>query len=268
VSPGIAHEYAQIILEYSPFLFESVNILHRLIEDQLYGSPEVLQVQTYFGVTTVACTKFRYLKHISDMHVLFDTITELNNDSRETPFRVAEIGVGFGGLAQAMFAIAAERPPAAAPLSYMFFDIPEVLLLTEKYMGKFSWISRESTIFMNNDLDKQHDQSNLLNNIDLCISNYALSELSKELQDEYMNNVLKFCSTGYLLYNSLGGLLGRSALEISDILATLLGGLAVKVRTEEAYDFQVQPGELIVMNVDTFDTAALNNRLILWKIKQ
>jgi hypothetical protein len=264
VSSGVAHEYVQIIVEYSPFLFESVDILHRLIEDQLYGGPEVMEVQTYFGRTTISCLKFRYLKHISDFNALLNIFADINEVDRQSPFRVAEIGVGFGGLAQSLFAVVADRPPQF-PMSYMFFDIPEVLELTNKYMKKFSWIEEESTVFMNNYMDGS--LAHLLNNIDLCISNYAMSELSRNLQDEYIDNVLKSCSMGYLLYNSLGGLFGRSALDFSNTLARLLG-LTIKIRTEEVYNFQVQPGELIIMNVDTFDSHATDNKLILWKVKQ
>ena len=71
---------------------------------------------------------------------------------------------------------------------------------------------------------------------------------------------------GYLLYNSLGIMFGRTAVEISELLATRLGGLTVKIKTEEVYNYKVQHGELIVMNVDTFDSLAINNKLIVWKV--
>ena len=266
VSPVVAHAYSQIILENSPFLFESVNILNHVVEDQLYGSPVVVEVATYFGVTTVACLKFRYLKHISDFIVLLDLFSELNSDSLVGPFRVAEIGVGFGGLAQTMFAVVSDLSPRPAPLSYMFFDLPEVLLLTKKYIQKFAWIESQNTKYMNNYLDTPTTSGAVLSNFNLCISNYALSELSKDLQDEYIEKVLQFCSMGYLLYNSLGIMFGRTAVEISELLATRLGGLTVKIKTEEVYNYKVQHGELIVMNVDTFDSLAINNKLIVWKV--
>ena len=265
----LAAEYIKIILTSSPFFFESRDLLHRLIEDQNYGNPEVMMVETHFGAATISPLLFRYLKHLSDMHVLLDLFADIGSEESSS-LRVAEIGVGFGGQAQTFFAVMKELTLSPhVPLSYMFFDLPEVLLLTEKYLQQFSWIDTSKTSFMLNYLTAPVlDDAASPPAIDLCISNYALSELSEKLQNAYLDRVIDACAMGYILYNSLGGFYGRTALEMGEIIATRKG-LVVTVRSNEEYSFRVQPGELIIMNVDVFEaqsSAENDNKLITWKM--
>ena len=48
----------------------------------------------------------------------------------------------------------------------------------------------------------KEDPFNKRNNWDLCISNYAFSELPKKLQSLYIKNVLLNSKSGYMIMNS------------------------------------------------------------------
>jgi hypothetical protein len=77
------------------------------------------------------------------------------------------------------------------PKSYTIIDIPEALILTERYLKKFSIDVR---------LISCHDYG--FEPIDTFISNYALTELSKDLQREYADKLIKRSTNGYITYNS------------------------------------------------------------------
>jgi hypothetical protein len=83
------------------------------------------------------------------------------------------------------------------PIDYYFFDLPIVQQLAQKYLSKFPWLNVH-TFHQNVDVD------NIAATFDLCISNYAFSEFSIELQELYLDLVLKKCKRGYMIYNTLG----------------------------------------------------------------
>jgi hypothetical protein len=122
-------------------------------------------------------TSLRYLKVFVDLKTLFGSTKSFN---------IVEIGVGFGG--QAGLIVLLENPS-----SYSFLDVEPVLALSKTFVehlsleSEFSWHDGRSPKKMKPDL---------------VISNYAFSELSRDLQHLYLDNVILPSKRGYITWNS------------------------------------------------------------------
>jgi len=121
-------------------------------------------------------TTLRYLKVASDINMLFG----------RKFYKVAEIGAGYGG--QTLI-----NDQILDIFSAKLFDLPEVNSLIEKYLNYFLLRGSYQTTFINKEVPS---------NYDLVISNYAFSELPKDLQTVYIDKVLKKSKRGYLTMNS------------------------------------------------------------------
>ena len=100
---------------------------------------------------------------------------------------VVEIGVGFGG----QLVVLARN---FRIISYAIFDLPQVINLTHKVVvasGESEKIIKDCDI-----------NEPFIENCELVISNYAFSELPKEIQSGYIEGVLKNARRGYLIMNS------------------------------------------------------------------
>lgn len=133
-----------------------------------------------FKYGTFSPTSVRYLKTFLEIKNLFGNIDGYN---------IAEIGVGFGGQAAILVML-------SKPNSYTFYDLDSALNLSEKFM---------TTLNLNGEFDFQDGRNpNSGSNLpDLTISNYAFSELSRNVQDAYLENVILKSPRGYMVWNSL-----------------------------------------------------------------
>jgi hypothetical protein len=171
VSIDEGHEYIEEILKYGSW---SENFTKVLVKLDKIGKPKKFKFKPY---GTFSPTLLRYLKVYTD---LMKNFGPLNN------FHIVEIGVGFGGQASLINLL-------DQPLSYTFYDIPPVLELVQKYTkelnvpGKFTF------------MDGRDPKSS---NSDLVISNYAFSELNREIQDQYLKSVVLPAPRGYITWNN------------------------------------------------------------------
>lgn len=118
-------------------------------------------------------TTLRYFKVFEDLNRLFPNIAEM---------KVAEIGGGFGGQAAVLGKLSGFE-------SYTIYDLPEVHVLQSRFL-KANRL--ESNIFY------ADGRLAPTGKFDLVISNYAVSELRRELQEIYFENVVRFSTCGYL----------------------------------------------------------------------
>jgi hypothetical protein len=123
-------------------------------------------------------TLLRYLKVYIDLKKYFGCLAQFN---------IAEIGVGFGGQSSLISLL-------DEPSSYTFYDIPPVLDLTRRFIDE---------VPLTGDFEFIDGRNPKPSNPDLVISNYAFSELKREVQDSYLNNVIRYSSRGYITWNSL-----------------------------------------------------------------
>ena len=136
----------------------------------------------------------RYLK------VHLDLISEFGNLDQ---FKVAEIGAGYGG--QSFFIIKQNRIK-----SYKIFDLPEVNQTISMFLSQFELPIK----------CEFGESPSKTENFDLVISNYAFSELNRNVQKLYLENVLQKSTRGYMTWNDLSfkKLGGYSLAELLDLL--------------------------------------------------
>lgn len=131
----------------------------------------------YFG--EISPSTIRYIKNSIDILRNFDT------GKIKT---VVEIGGGYGGLCKVLHDFIHLK-------SYTIIDLKEPLLLSKKYLNSFG--VGVKTVSPEDSLEFKG------NAIDLLISNYAFSEVSRELQQSYIDKVISKSKNFYIIYNSI-----------------------------------------------------------------
>jgi hypothetical protein len=157
-----------------PLILESginVDRLEVLKSNDEQGSPttEIYSNSLFNGMSP---STIRYIKVLADMLDIYSTLDGYN---------IVEIGVGYGGQCKVLndyFDIN----------SYELVDLPEVSKLAEKYLDKYEY---KSVKLWDNKTDEY----------DLVISNYAITECSREIQQYYIDNILKKSKHGYITCN-------------------------------------------------------------------
>jgi putative sugar O-methyltransferase len=157
---------------------------------------------TYPKIGRVASTNLRYAKVALDLQALFGNLDG---------FSVAEIGIGYGGQFHAISML-------NNPSSYTGFDLPEVLSLGHKYNECFN---PKFSILRSGDFNKNYTE------IDLVISNYAFSELNRELQEVYFKNVIAKSRRGYVIYNEVAED-GIDTMSVEEFLRRIPGSIVLK----------------------------------------
>ncbi len=132
---------------------------------------------SYEGLGRVSPTNLRYAKVALDIEALFGGTSDFN---------VAEIGIGFGGQCAALFNLGSFK-------SYALFDLAPVLALAKMYL-EVQNLPLERIVM--------GELGSSKTSFDLVISNYAFSELSRELQESYLTNVILNSARGYVIYNN------------------------------------------------------------------
>lgn len=141
-------------------------------------------------------TTLRYVKVASDLEKLFGK--ELGS--------VVEIGCGYGG--QTLV-----NDQLLKVHNATLFDLPLVNKLIDRYLDAYLLNGKYKTTTLNKENATKYD---------LIISNYAFSELPKELQLKYIDKILAHCKKGYLTMNSgLGNDRSNGKLSIKELSSLL-----------------------------------------------
>lgn len=151
------------------------NKINKIKENDSQGNPFKFQYKKPYGL--ISPTTLRYLKVLNDLIIKFGSLDD---------FCVVEIGVGYGGqskIIQDYFNIR----------EYNFIDLFEVNQLTKKYLNPFGYKNNNFLNFENLP-DKKYD---------LLISNYALTECDKKIQEYYYDKVIKKSEHGYITGNDI-----------------------------------------------------------------
>jgi hypothetical protein len=164
--------YISEILKIGPW---SEKFTEVLLQIDRVGKPRKFKFKPY---GTFSPTLLRYLKVYKDLENYFGSLKNLN---------IAEIGIGFGGQASLISLL-------SKPLSYTLYDLPPVLELAQKFMTEID-ASGNFTFF-----DGRHPDPF---DPDLVISNYAFSELNRDVQDRYLKSVVLKSPRGYITWNNL-----------------------------------------------------------------
>lgn len=164
--------YVEEIRRIDPDIF---NDLEAFRKNDWCGNPEVFH---YPGLGAFAPTTLRYIKVFAELRALFGPLSG---------FSIAEIGVGYGGQCRVIHAIDSTQ-------SYTLIDLRPVLMLAQRFLDHFVLRSAISFKTMNELSPASYD---------LVISNYAFSELPRDVQDEYLRKVILRSKRGYITYNQI-----------------------------------------------------------------
>lgn len=173
VTYGLAKECIKIIKLQAPYLIKHKENIKK---NDAVGRP---RKRFFWSFGKIAPTTVRYVKTISDILEFVDDMSK---------FKIVEIGGGYGGLCAIISSIFNIE-------SYTIVDLPPVLALQQKYLDAIG--TNSVSFYGPDDLDK-------IEKFDLCISNYAFSELRKDVQDLYLSKILTKSRSGIMWYNKIG----------------------------------------------------------------
>ena len=145
-------------------------------KNDLYGGP---RVYAYPEIGNISPTTLRYIKILYDIEKKFGSLKN---------YRLCEIGVGYGGqcrLCCQYFDIS----------EYVLLDLPPVLDLAKRYLSLFPIKTALKFTTLNESPGNQE--------FDLLISNYAFSEISRDIQQVYMEKIIRKARCGYIIYNEI-----------------------------------------------------------------
>ncbi len=145
----------------------------RVTKNDKVGDPALVELTPH---GRAASTTMRYLWNVLDMQ---------QHGVKLDDACVVEIGGGYGGLCRMIHEF-------HKPISYTIIDLPEATALAKRYLAMYDI---EPTFVSCHDYKQRRP-------IDTFISNYALTELSKDTQHEYVNHLMKYASYGYVTFNS------------------------------------------------------------------
>ncbi len=170
----------------------------------------------FHDLGSISPTSIRYAKVHNDIRNLFGDLTDFN---------IIEIGCGYGGLALQMMNGESLR-------SFGIADLEVVEQLAKKYILR---INSETKNVLRIARQHKHEE------IDLVISNYAFSELTQEIQDEYLEKYILKSKRGYMIYNHIN---------------------PIEFESYSALDFcKIVPGAEIIQEIPKTDKT---NVLIVW----
>lgn len=173
VSPGQGAEYLQIVMEISKdTLLKNIEAFR---ENDTIGTPDKF---SYPETGKISPTTIRYIKNVFEMATLLG----------ESPIsRVVEVGGGYGGLCKTLSVVCDFD-------EYILVDLPEAVAVQEKYLKNFPQLYAKCKFVSCDDIEEVKD-------VDLFISNYALSECDLDTQVNYYNKVVTNSKFAYLIYN-------------------------------------------------------------------
>ena len=166
----VGHGYYQKLIEHLGEA-ELANVWQSMVRNDSVGDPSKVR----FTLGEAASTTMRYAWNVFHMR---------KNDVVLDEADIYEVGGGYGGLCRMVHQF-------SKPKSYTIVDIPEALELAKKYLNFFGIVAN----FVSCEEVRE---------VDACtfISNYALTELTRDQQKVYVDNLIKKSRSGYITHNS------------------------------------------------------------------
>jgi putative sugar O-methyltransferase len=170
VDYNLGKKYLDTILTRNP---RSINDITNFKNNDLVGRP-----RTYYfkGVGQISPTTLRYIAVAMDLQEKFGRLN--------FP-RIVEIGAGYGGQAAILQTLQTYE-------QYFIYDLPDVQKLIRQY----------SSLIKTTNLEYPDINNSKPQYFDLVISNYAFSELPRDIQNQYLEKVILKSNNGYMLMNS------------------------------------------------------------------
>ncbi len=171
VSEKQGREYLDLILKDADIF----NQIDKFKENDKYGNPRMYE---YPSIGFISPSTLRYIKVITDLKYYFRTLDNLS---------ISEIGVGYGGQCRIINAY-------FKPATYCLVDLKPALMLAQRFLDNYI-IHSTLTYKTMNELERM--------DYDLIISNYAFTELTRSIQDVYLDKIILHAKRGYITYNEI-----------------------------------------------------------------
>jgi putative sugar O-methyltransferase len=173
---------------------EYISKLDKFKENDLYGGTKLFN---YDSIGQISPTTLRYIKVLSDLKQLYGSLDNFN---------IIEIGVGYGGQCKIISDFFNIQ-------NYYLVDLDESLNLSEKYLNKLDVKSAKVV--------RPNDVVSLNKKFDLVISNYAFTEISRTIQDFYLNNIILKSDRGYITCNFISQYCNIDSYSLKELEAKL-----------------------------------------------
>ena len=191
VSKTLGDKYANKLIEN---YFEYLKLLNweAIRENDKYGNP-LKEDYTIFFRSFFNADNYKFspstLRYIyTGLQILSDFVSK--NSKKEID--IIEIGCGYGGQAKVLYDL--------APLfditikTYTACDLTEASLLQKRFLNNFNI----DFIPIQYENLKNHSTTEY----DLCISNYCLGEIIEDIQNEYIEAIVKHCTNVFIIWNT------------------------------------------------------------------
>lgn len=182
--------YLNIINEKYQLLLKNVE---KYKINETVGSPKTYE----YSIGVFSPTTIRYVKVLGD---IINEFGDLNNKD------IVEIGCGYGGQCKIIFDNFDVK-------SYTLIDLEPVLNLSKKFL--------ENVGINTNKIEFKTMSELTYKEYDLFISNYALTECTKEVQLEYYNKVISKCKMGYITANFINDFFNLDYLTKNELIDLL-----------------------------------------------
>jgi len=154
-----------------------LNIINKVKINDSVGSASIQKFILENEDINISPSTLNYTKVWSDICNLFGNRSDL---------KVCEIGGGYGGQATVAYNFTGFK-------KWDIIDLAEAAALQNKYLNHLE--IKNANAYSFNEMDK------LLPEYDLCISNFAFSEVQRDLQEIYINKILLKSKNGYMIMN-------------------------------------------------------------------
>jgi hypothetical protein len=172
--------YLRRIASKHPALLKT---LHKFKINDNYGGATIFE---YPDIGAFSPSTLRYVSHLGEISLHFRGLDGCN---------IVEIGGGYGGLCSTILSAANVR-------SYTIVDLPEVLELAKKWLGRTLDETRYAKLrFVSGIVPEAQSPTDDLEDYDLAISNFALTECIPSVQDSLISRFVRRARWGFFLYN-------------------------------------------------------------------
>lgn len=183
ISSKLGQAYLDHILEIAPAL---MNNAAKYKTNDTIGNPSTY---TYGKYGTWSPTTLRYIDMVAQLSNLFGDLSQFN---------IVEVGAGYGGQAkiiQDTFNVS----------HYTTYDLSGAVKLQKRYSEELGFV-----------LDPRPYTSCVQETFDLFISNYSFSECTREIQDMYIDRLIRHSTRGFIMWNET-----RRSYKLEELLTRL-----------------------------------------------
>ena len=150
---------------------------------------EVLKSHVTLNDYHFSHTTLRYI--LTSLDIIFHLSTKVE---MLDVFRIAEIGGGYGGQCKILVDTFKFFHPRTR-IQYHIFDLPPVIAMIQKYIERIG-VDADVKYHLSTTYTQTKEDT-----YDLCISTYTIGEIGLTEQENYVNDIILRCESGFMVWN-------------------------------------------------------------------